>query len=62
MAKRQDELNPSHQGGERGGRPEDTPRGSGSEDIRGIASDEEDDEFEDDDDLDESEEDESEDL
>jgi hypothetical protein len=59
MAKRQDDLEPPQQGGERG-HAEDSPRGSGIEDIRGIARDE-DDEFEDDD-LDEPEDDETEDL
>jgi hypothetical protein len=61
MAKRQDDMDLPQQSGEPGGRLEDSTRGSGIEDIRGIARDE-DDEFEDTDDLDESDEDESEDL
>jgi hypothetical protein len=60
MAKRQDDLDPPQQGGERG-HGEDIGRGSGIEDVRGIAMDEDDD-FEDDDDLDEPEDDETEDL
>jgi len=58
MAKRQDDLEPPR-GGERG-RGDDATSGSGVEDIRGIAADE-DDEF-DDDDLDDADEDDSEDL
>jgi hypothetical protein len=59
MAKRQDDMD-LPQRGEPGG-AEDTTRGTGIEDVRGIARDE-DDEFEDADDLDEGDEDESEDL
>jgi hypothetical protein len=59
MAKKEDDLSPSH--GERG-RGDDTPSGSSVEDIRGIASDEDDDFDDDDDDLDDMEDDESEDV
>jgi hypothetical protein len=60
MPKKEDDLSPSPLGSERG-RSDDATRGSGIEDIRGIANDEDDD-FDDDDDLDEPEDDESEDL
>jgi len=59
MAKRQDDMD-MPQRSERD-REEDMPRGTGIEDVRGIARDEDDD-FEDADDLDEGDEDESEDL
>ena len=59
MAKRQDDMD-MPQRSERD-REEDLTRGTGIEDVRGIARDEDDD-FEDADDLDESDDDESEDL
>jgi hypothetical protein len=61
MAKRQDDLDPP-QAGERSDSIEDTTRGTGTDDLRGIATDEDDDEFDDDDDLDDAEDDDSEDL
>jgi len=60
MAKRQDDMDTPQRSGDRD-REEDPTRGTGIEDIRGIARDEDDD-FEDADDLDESDDDESEDL
>jgi hypothetical protein len=62
MAKRQDDLDPP-QAGELTDSTEDPTRGTGADDLRGIATDEddEDDEFDDDDELD-SEDDDSEDL
>lgn len=59
MAKRQDDMDTPQRSGDRD-REEDTTRGTGIEDIRGIARDEDDD-FEDADDLD-GDDDESEDL
>jgi len=60
MAKRHDDMDTPQRSGDRD-REEDTTRGTGIEDIRGIARDEDDD-FEDADDLDEGDDDESEDL
>ena len=60
MAKREDDIHTPQRSGDRD-REEDATRGSGTEDIRGIARDEDDD-FEDADDLDEVEDDESEDI
>jgi hypothetical protein len=60
MAKRQDDMDMPQRSGERD-RDDDMTRGTGIEDVRGIARDEDDD-FEEADDLDESDDDESEDL
>jgi len=60
MAKRQDDMDMPQRSGERD-RDDDMTRGTGIEDVRGIARDEDDD-FEEADDLDEGDDDESEDL
>jgi hypothetical protein len=61
MAKRSDDVIPSDPGAERG-RGDDAATGTGVEDTRGIASDEDDEFDDDDDDLEDLEDEDSEDL